>query len=84
MRRRCVVDSQSLTEPDARELERLLQATDLKDVNQHRDPVLPMPDMFSYKIDVEDGPEKYTVRVSDAQMSEALSHLITWLKEKSR
>jgi hypothetical protein len=84
MRRRCVVDSQNLTEPDAKELERLLEATDLKGMRQNRDPVAPMPDMFSYRIDVENGPEKYTVRVSDAEMSEELSRLIAWLKENSR
>jgi hypothetical protein len=84
MRRQCIVESQDLSKPDADELECLLQAADLKALHQNRDPIPRMPDMFSYRINVEDGSEKYAVRFSDAEMSEELSRLVAWLKEKSR
>jgi hypothetical protein len=83
MRRRCMVDSQSLTAPDARELERLIAATDFAHLSQIRAPLEPRPDMFYYRICVEDGAEKYALHVSDAEMSEGLRRLLNWLKAKA-
>src|SRR5215472_14204885 len=82
MRRRCAVDSQSLTEPDAEELGRLIAAADFAHLSQIRAPLEPRPDMFYYRICVEDGAEKHTLCVSDAEMSEGLRQLLNWLKSK--
>ena len=83
MRRRCVVDSQSLTAQDARELERLVAATDFARLSQICAPLEPRPDMFYYRICVEDGAEKHVLRVSDAEMPEGLRRLLNWLKAKA-
>jgi Emfourin len=83
MRRRCIVDSETLAESDARELQRLLAATNLRHLHRDGEPIAPGPDMFYYRISVEDGAEKYTVRVSDVEMSEEVRRLVAWLREKA-
>jgi hypothetical protein len=83
MRRRGIVDSQTLTESDAHELERLVAATNLTRLHRDDEHTEVEPDMFSYRIELEDGTKKYTVRVSDAEMSPELRRLIAWVKERS-
>jgi hypothetical protein len=83
MRRRWFVDSESLTTQGAQELEHLVAAADLTHLSQLRTPPQPRPDMFYYRIDLEDGAQKHSLRISDIEMPERVRQLLNWLKAKA-
>jgi hypothetical protein len=83
MRRRWVVDSESLTTQDAQELERLIAAADLTHLSQLRASPEPRPDVFYYRVDLEDGAQKHSLRFSDTDMPERLRQLLNWLRAKT-
>ena len=73
-----VVDSATLSEPDARRLRDLVgRATAERPENR---PAGALPDAMSYTITVEDDGLPVTLRQSDADMSDAFAALLEWLE----
>jgi hypothetical protein len=85
MRRSHVVDEDSLTGDEARELQHLVASADLAGHAAKRTGAAPKagPDVFRYRLTLEHEGQKHVVNLSDADMPESVRPLVEWLTRKA-
>jgi hypothetical protein len=76
--------SDTLPQPAARELTRLVEASNFFALPARIDAEGAAGDRFTYTITIDDGSRSHTVQVSDAAAPAALRPLIGWLMQATR
>ena len=82
MRRASRIASDTLTEDDARELTRLVDASRFFDLPGRIDHADTDGDRFRYAITIDDGLRSHTVEVAEAAVPAALRPLVAWLTRR--
>jgi nitrogen-specific signal transduction histidine kinase len=84
MRLAASLASDTLPEPDARELTRLIEASRFFDLPDRIEEANSSGDRFGYAITIDEGSRSHTVQISEAAVPAALRPLIGWLTAAAR